>query len=112
MLSECPLRNVSLQPTFFHNGAFTKLKDAIRFHLDAANESLSYNLEKAGVDQDLRYRIGPRVTAIYPLLASPKNLSKNEFEHLVEFVEKGLLDPKASKSGLPVMEFEGCPSSK
>lgn len=119
-----PLRNVSLQPTFFHNGAFTKLKDAIRFHLDTANESLSYNPAKAGVDKDLRYRIGPRVTAIDPLLASPKNLSRDEFEDLVEFVERGLLDPKASKqnlcklvpekvpSGLPVMDFEGCPSSK
>ena len=25
-----PLRNVGLQPTFFHNGAFTKLEDAVR----------------------------------------------------------------------------------
>ena len=29
-----PLRNVSLQPAFFHNGAFTRIEDAIRHHLD------------------------------------------------------------------------------
>src|SRR6266705_1950304 len=29
-----PLRNVAVQPTFFHNGAFTRLEDAIRHHLD------------------------------------------------------------------------------
>ena len=29
-----PLRNVALQPAFFHNGAFTRLEDAIRHHLD------------------------------------------------------------------------------
>ena len=30
-----PLRNVALQAAFFHNGSFTKLEDAIRFHLNA-----------------------------------------------------------------------------
>jgi cytochrome c peroxidase len=29
-----PLRNVGLQPTFMHNGAFVRLEDAIRHHLD------------------------------------------------------------------------------
>src|SRR5262245_13300430 len=29
-----PIRNVALQPTFMHNGAFTRLEDAIRHHLD------------------------------------------------------------------------------
>ncbi len=31
-----PLRNLALQPAFFHNGAFTDLEDALRYHLDAA----------------------------------------------------------------------------
>ena len=30
-----PLRNVALQPAFMHNGAFVRLEDAIRYHLDA-----------------------------------------------------------------------------
>src|SRR5215471_11308886 len=29
-----PIRNVALQPAFFHNGAFTRLEDAVRHHLD------------------------------------------------------------------------------
>ena len=29
-----PLRNIALAPAFFHNGAFARLEDAIRFHLD------------------------------------------------------------------------------
>ena len=28
------LRNISLSPAFFHNGAFAKLEDAIRFHVN------------------------------------------------------------------------------
>jgi cytochrome c peroxidase len=39
-----PLRNVPLQPTFFHNGAFTRLEDAIRHHLDVLSSVNSYNL--------------------------------------------------------------------
>jgi len=38
-----PLRNVALQPAFFHNGAFTRLKDAIRYHLDAPAFAGTYN---------------------------------------------------------------------
>ena len=33
-----PLRNLGVQAGFFHNGAFTKLENAIRFHLDAIGE--------------------------------------------------------------------------
>jgi cytochrome c peroxidase len=38
-----PLRNVALQPAFFHNGAFTRLEDAIRHHLDVAVSARNYN---------------------------------------------------------------------
>ena len=34
-----PLRNVALQPAFFHNGAFTRLEDAIAHHLDVAGSA-------------------------------------------------------------------------
>ena len=116
-----PLRNVSLQPSFFHNGSHTRLKDAIRFHLNTPQESLSYNAATAGVDRDLRYRLGPRVTQLDPLLLSPKHLSNDEFENLVQFVDQGLLDRKAAKqnlckllpesvpSGFKLMDFEDCP---
>src|SRR5205085_708185 len=37
-----PLRNIALQPTFFHNGCFTRLDDAIRHHLDVFTSARSY----------------------------------------------------------------------
>ncbi|MEP6921337.1 MAG: hypothetical protein ABI967_09440 [bacterium] len=30
MFRTAPLRNIGLQPAFFHNGAYTRLEDAIR----------------------------------------------------------------------------------
>ena len=48
-----PLRNVALQAAFFHNGSFTKLEDAIRFHLDASSYAREYDASAAGVDFDL-----------------------------------------------------------
>ncbi|MEO7838368.1 MAG: cytochrome c peroxidase, partial [Anaerolineales bacterium] len=37
-----PLRNVAVQPTFMHNGAFTHLDDAIRHHLNVMDSALHY----------------------------------------------------------------------
>ncbi len=52
-----PLRNVILQSTFFHNGAYTRLEDALRFHLDAIRSARDYSRGRAGVDSDLE--VGP-----------------------------------------------------
>ena len=38
-----PLRNLTLQPTFFHNGSFTRLEDAVRYHLNAIGSAPSYD---------------------------------------------------------------------
>jgi cytochrome c peroxidase len=122
-----PLRNAALQPAFFHNGAFTKLEDAIRFHLDAPTYARGYDPVVAGVDLDLRYRFGPIepvLARIDPLLSHPPYLSLEEFEDLVAFVGGGLLDsrdrrpnlcrlvPASVPSGLPTMQFERCPPPK
>ena len=119
-----PLRNVALQPAFFHNGAFTKLEDAIRHHLDAPSSARRYNPVAAGVDKDLTYRLGPIdpvLARIDPLLSNPPYLEPDEFESLVAFVGEGLLDsrtrkqslcklvPQSVPSGLPTIQFEGCP---
>jgi cytochrome c peroxidase len=122
-----PLRNVALQPAFFHNGAFTKLKDAIRYHLDASDYARTYYAGTAGVDHDLRYRLGP----IEPVLAridarlvDLPHLSPEEFESLVSFVADALLDSRAQKqnlcklipasvpSGSRLMRYEACPPPK
>jgi cytochrome c peroxidase len=118
-----PLRNVALQPAFFHNGAFTRLDDAIRHHLDVYDSARNYSASRAGVDRDLRLRVGPIepvLTRIDPLLAKPIRLSEHEFEDLAHFVRDSLLDdgakarefcpliPAAVPSGLPILRFQGC----
>jgi cytochrome c peroxidase len=115
-----PLRNVALQPSFFHNGAFTRLEDAIRFHV---NPSQRYNPATAGVDADLTVRMGPRVSPdlFHPLFKNGGiQLSAAQIADLTQFVATGLLDRRASKeqlcklipksvpSRLPVLTFEEC----
>ena len=121
-----PLRNVALQPAFFHNGAFTRLEDAIRHHLDVVASARSYSPIAAGLDKDLTYRMGPMQPVLRnldPLLAKPVVLSAGEFESLVAFVWNDLLDPRAERhalcalvpsslpSGMYPMRFEGCPQT-
>jgi len=118
-----PLRNAALQPAFFHNGSFTRLEDAIRHHLNPFESALSYNPARAGVAEDLCLRMGPVGTAlarIDPLIASPVDLSQDEFKRLVAFVEDALMDgrlrakslcsliPAGVPSGRPLLIFEGC----
>ena len=118
-----PLRNVALQPTFFHNGAFTRLEDAVRHHLNVFQSARRYNPVAAGIDPDLAQRIGsvePMLARIDPLVARPIHLTQREFKNLMAFVRGGLLDPRATPehlcdlipktvpSGMPVAVFEGC----
>lgn len=122
-----PLRNVALQPAFFHNGAFTRLRDAIRHHLDVFVSARNYDASQAGVDLDLRHRLGPIepvLARIDPVLENPIQLTPAEFNHLVAFVGDGLLDdrarkqnlcrlvPRAVPSGFTTMRIEGCPHDR
>src|SRR5262245_52143269 len=96
-----PLRNLKLQPTFFHNGAYTNLEDALRFHLDAISSARNYNPAQAGVDPDLRLGpIEPVLQRIDPLLAKPVTLTNDEFQWLRDFVRDGLHDPRATPQKL------------
>ena len=118
-----PLRNVALQRAFFHNGAFTRLEDAIRHHLNVRESAIGYHPQAAGVDPDLAVRIGPIAPVLErldPLVNEPTKLSRLEFEDLVTFVREALLDPRAKPrnacglvptsvpSGMPVLFIEGC----
>ena len=118
-----PLRNVALQPAFFHNGAFTRLEDAIAHHLDVFHSARTYNAARAGVDFDLRQRLGPIepvLARVDPLLQTPIPLTVHEFEDLVHFVRDSLLDdganarelcpqiPPVLPSGLPSLHFQRC----
>ena len=92
-----PLRNVALQPTFFHNGAFTKLEDAIQHHLDVAKSVSGYRPSRH-VAPDLAGLTGPMAPVLEKLdlkLRKPTKLSHDEFRQLVSFVRFGLLDERA-----------------
>jgi cytochrome c peroxidase len=119
-----PLRNLAVSPGFFHNGAFTRLEDAIRHHLDVYQSARTYDPVAAGVPEDLTHRLGPIEPVLLrldPQLRVPIELTPSEFDDLVSFVRDGLLDermkpenlcklvPASVPSGLPVLEFEGCP---
>jgi cytochrome c peroxidase len=89
-----PLRNVALQVSFMHNGAFIRLEDAIRYHLDAIASARSYS--SRDLAPDLQGPLGPPVLQrLDPLLRIPIVLSDAEFADLVDFVRNGLLDPGA-----------------
>ena len=118
-----PLRNIGVQAGFFHNGAFTTLDNAIRFHLDAVGNAGGYDPADEGVPSELQ-QLGPMVnpSLIEPRLQTPVVLTNREFADLVQFVKTGLLDDRVKKShlcgliparvpsGLPVLTFEGCPA--
>lgn len=121
MFRSSPLRNAALQPAFFHNGCFTRLEDAVRHHLDVLASARNYDPLRAGVAADLavlRGPIEPVLARIDPLLATPINLTHDEFGWLVDFVSEGLLDkqaqpeylrhlvPKSVPSGRPTLLFE------
>jgi cytochrome c peroxidase len=119
-----PLRNLAVAPAFFHNGAFTRLEDAIRHHLDVYESARHYNPVAAGVALDLTHRLGPIEPVLGRLdrkLRNPIELNRTEFSDLAAFVRDGLLDERAKKenlcklvprsvpSGSPVLQFQGCP---
>jgi cytochrome c peroxidase len=104
-----------------HNGAFTRLEDAIRHHLDVRTSANNYDPAAAGVAPDLRGPLGPILPVLArldPLVAQPTPLTNDEFNWLVDFVRNGLLDngatpqqlrylvPKTVPSGRPVLTFE------
>jgi cytochrome c peroxidase len=118
-----PLRNVSVQPAFFHNGAFTTLEDAVMFHLDAKGLAPLYDSVEAGVDEDLTKLMGPLkpvLDRIDSKLKKAVKLGESEFNDLIAFLREGILDPRAKPaalcklvpnsvpSGKPVAKFEGC----
>ena len=106
-----PLRNVALQPAFMHNGAFVRLEDAIRYHLDAVSGAATYNTSR--LPADLRGPTGPSqrvLERLDPLLRTPVRLTEDEVQSLVDFVRDGLLDPAARPQHLRRLIPEKLPS--
>ena len=113
---------MALQPAFFHDGAFTRLEDAVRYHLNANTLGRSYDPAAAGLPPDLCVKLGPMDPVLGKLdarLADPTFFTEEEIADLVEFLRDALLDERAKPenlmklipaelpSGLPPLTFEG-----
>ena len=108
-----PLRNVALQPAFMHNGAFVRLEDAVRHHLNADSSARAY--VPAALAPDLRGPPGPIEPALArldPQLRVPSALAEAELRDLVAFVRNGLLDPAARPERLRRLIPEKLPSGR
>ena len=108
-----PLRNVALQPAFMHNGAFVRLEDAIRHHLDPVASATSYS--PARLAADLRGPMGPAEPVLQRLdsrLGASATLSDEEFTDLVAFVRNGLFDRSAEPRRLRRLIPERLPSGR
>src|SRR6266550_3720823 len=115
MFRTSPPRNVALQPALFHNGAFTRLEDAIRLHLNPSGQAPNYDPTAAGVAPDLRGATGPIAPVLArldPAMVTPINLSNDEFRQLVDFVRNGLLDPKSKPENLRKLIPRRVPSGR
>ena len=110
-----PLRNIALQPTFFHNGSFTSLELAIRHHLNAVASANAYDPTTAGVDVDLRGPMGPLASVLLrpdPLMQTPIVLTEDEIAALVAFVRDGLHDKRATAHELRKLLRSRLPSGR
>jgi len=110
-----PIRNVAVQPTFMHNGAFTRLEEAVRHHLDVFDSALNYTPTSQNLAIDLSGPTGPIkpvLALVDPILATPINLTNDEFRQLVTFVRNGLLDPRAKSDNLRKLVPRSVPSGR
>lgn len=110
-----PLRNVAVQAAFMHNGAFTTLEDAMRYHLNARSFGLAYVPTGEKLDEDLCGPLGPLgpvLARLDPRLQAPAVLTQAEFLQLVAFVRDGLLDPRARPENLRQFVPKKLPSGR
>ena len=119
-----PLRNMAVQPAFFHNGAFTSLSEAMHHHLETIELGPQYDPVREGVADDLTHNTGPIAPVLRrldPALSKLHPLSDQEFSDLLAFLREGLLDPRTRPdflrrfipasvpSQLPLQVFETTP---
>jgi cytochrome c peroxidase len=110
-----PLRNVAVQPTFMHNGAFTRLDDAIRHHLNVMDSAMHYTPASQNLPTDLSGPLGPMAPVLArldPALSTPIVLTESQFEQLLAFVRDGLLDPRATPERLKRLIPHTVPSDR
>ena len=104
-----------------HNGAFTRLDDAILHHLNVTDSALHYTPASQNLPADLSGPLGPMAPVLArldPAVSNPIILTESQFDQLLAFVRHGLLDPRSTPdrlrrliphtmpSGRPVLVFE------
>jgi cytochrome c peroxidase len=110
-----PLRNAAVQAAFMHDGAFRALRDAILHHLDVAASLAWYDPAQEGLPADLTGPAGPSagmLARLDPLVATPRQMSAEQLDELVSFVENALLDPRARPSSLRHLVPKRVPSGR
>ena len=98
-----PLRNVSLQPFFFHNGAFDDLRKAVVYHLNPKENIENYKPHKNGIPSNVTYqKEGMKyvMAGLDKSLEGGIKLTNKEVDDLVSFLSVGLLDPDAKSERL------------
>jgi cytochrome c peroxidase len=84
-----------------HDGAFLRLGETIRYHLDPARGAIGYTTSELAAD--LRGPMGPLAPVLVrldPALRTPVALSEEHIADLGSFVGEGLLDRAARSARL------------
>jgi len=112
-----PLRNVALTGPYLHNGAYDKLEDVIRHHMDPARALAEYDVMHLSPEVRQRTWISDGVNRamlerLDPLLQVPAGLSDLEVGQLLAFLE-ALTDPAAKdlRNTIPARVPSGLPVS-
>ena len=110
-----PLRNLTLQPAFFHNGAFSRLEDALRYHLNPREHAKHYSPAQQDLDSDLLGPTGPIEPVLQrldPRLERSTPVTSVEFNDLLAFLRHGLLDSRALPENLRSLVPPSVPSGR
>ena len=110
-----PLRNVALQPTFMHDGAFTTPRSS--HPVSPKRCCLRTDLRPGGAGPRHRSHwpdraLTPILSRLDPLLVSPQRLSEEQLDSIIAFLRNGLLDPRASPEKLRHLIPEKLPSNR
>ncbi len=111
-----PLRNVALTGPWMHNGAYDRLEDAVKHHLNPKNSLIEFDATRLPQELQTTYKDDPQVrekllSNLDPMVAAPKRLTATEFDDLMAFMyaltDSSALElnswiPDHVPSGLPV----------
>ncbi|MFT4930127.1 MAG: cytochrome c peroxidase [Phenylobacterium sp.] len=94
------LRNIELEAPYFHNGAFDKLEDAVRHHLDPAASLANYDASQIEPELAGQFQNDPATIQALLSTVSPKlrilgnSLSDNDVSDILAFMS-ALTDPSS-----------------